>query len=359
MRKLLFTLLFLLMSPAAYGQGCGPTNPNCVVNTQPPGTSNNTAASTAFVQQAIGGIGGSPVTSVSNADSSLTIAPISGAVIASLNVAHANTWTATQTVNAGSPSIVSTKTTSWFSNNVPPVNLDLFGDRVFIGDAVSNTANSTPSLADWYSAFNNSIGQSPPFIWNAVVGVETTSHANSGTAILGAAQTLHFTGVGNAIGSTFVAVNNNTTKSTIAFGTYAECHVQSGAFFAACFANEADPRTEIGIAQPDPFVPGQVVGYQSACGAGVASTGHPCAVAYQVVANPETYNVGINIENGSVTIGGAGGNTAAVAMPTGYQLVWYSAASTIVGTLGVDGSGNVVINGSGCLKFNGTCVTVP
>lgn len=39
------------------------------------------------------------VTSVSNSDGTLTISPTTGAVVASLNLAHANIWTAMQTVN--------------------------------------------------------------------------------------------------------------------------------------------------------------------------------------------------------------------------------------------------------------------
>ncbi len=45
----------LASSPAA-AQGCGSANPNCVVPTRPPGDSSNAAASTAFVQSAIGGL---------------------------------------------------------------------------------------------------------------------------------------------------------------------------------------------------------------------------------------------------------------------------------------------------------------
>lgn len=43
---------------AAAAQGCGPQNPNCIVPTAPPGTSNNQAASTAFVQAATTGLNG-------------------------------------------------------------------------------------------------------------------------------------------------------------------------------------------------------------------------------------------------------------------------------------------------------------
>ena len=43
--------------------------------------------------------GAAAVSAVSNSDGSLTISPTTGSVVASLNVANANTWTATQTIN--------------------------------------------------------------------------------------------------------------------------------------------------------------------------------------------------------------------------------------------------------------------
>lgn len=46
-------LVFAAVCPSAHAQGCGPQNPNCIVPTAPLGTSNNQAASTAFVQGAV------------------------------------------------------------------------------------------------------------------------------------------------------------------------------------------------------------------------------------------------------------------------------------------------------------------
>jgi hypothetical protein len=46
----------------------------------------------------------SPVASVSNSDGTLTISPTTGAVVASLALGHANTWTATQTFNLNTAS---------------------------------------------------------------------------------------------------------------------------------------------------------------------------------------------------------------------------------------------------------------
>jgi hypothetical protein len=54
-------VLLLALSGSAAAQGCGSTNPNCIVPTvQPFSTNDNRAASTAFVQGALGGGGGGP-----------------------------------------------------------------------------------------------------------------------------------------------------------------------------------------------------------------------------------------------------------------------------------------------------------
>lgn len=52
------------------------------------------------VTSAANGSGGGAVTSVSNSDGTLTISPTTGLVVGSLNLSHANVWTATQQFNA-------------------------------------------------------------------------------------------------------------------------------------------------------------------------------------------------------------------------------------------------------------------
>jgi hypothetical protein len=46
-----------------------------------------------------------PVSSVSNSDGTLTISPTTGAVVASLALGHANTWTGKQTFNTAAPNV--------------------------------------------------------------------------------------------------------------------------------------------------------------------------------------------------------------------------------------------------------------
>ena len=63
MKRFALGLLFALWSSVALAQGCGPSNPNCIVPTAPVGTNNNQAASTAFAQAAAtGALGGVTIT---------------------------------------------------------------------------------------------------------------------------------------------------------------------------------------------------------------------------------------------------------------------------------------------------------
>lgn len=59
----------------------------------------------------------SGVSSVSNSDGSLTISPTTGAVIASLNTAHANTWTADQTFGTNTKLIFRNSNTQIYSSS--------------------------------------------------------------------------------------------------------------------------------------------------------------------------------------------------------------------------------------------------
>lgn len=66
------------------------------------GTLTNNTAVTFPTSGTLATVGNANVASVSNSDSTLTISPTTGAVVASIALGHANTWTATQTFPAGS-----------------------------------------------------------------------------------------------------------------------------------------------------------------------------------------------------------------------------------------------------------------
>jgi hypothetical protein len=92
------------------------------------------------------------VTSVSNSDNTLTISPTTGAVVASLNLAHANTWTAKQTFATGTTSLApinipaGTLTTG---GNISNGNVEFDGTHMYmtIGGAQVQLDNQLSSFA--------------------------------------------------------------------------------------------------------------------------------------------------------------------------------------------------------------------
>jgi hypothetical protein len=105
MKRFALGLMFALWSSIALAQGCGPSNPNCIVPTAPPGTSNNQAASTAFVQTAIplGAITAltGPVTAT-GPGSAMTA--IGAGVVANSNLANMAAGTVKGSIAGGAPS---------------------------------------------------------------------------------------------------------------------------------------------------------------------------------------------------------------------------------------------------------------
>jgi len=89
---------------------------------------------------ACGNGGGGAVNVVSNSDGTLTVSPTTGVVVASLNLAHANTWTGAQTFNATTTLATTTATTLAVNSlSVGSLNGLLFGTN----GAVSAIATSS------------------------------------------------------------------------------------------------------------------------------------------------------------------------------------------------------------------------
>lgn len=93
----LLSLKAALASPTFTGTPSAPTPPLADSSTR--------LATTAYVQGQgyLTSVPPAPVTTVSNADGTLTISPTTGAVVASLALSHANTWTGQQTFDISAP----------------------------------------------------------------------------------------------------------------------------------------------------------------------------------------------------------------------------------------------------------------
>lgn len=132
MKKLILALLLTLFATAAQAQTCP---------TRPFGDSSNACASTAFVQNALA----ATVTSVTNADGSLTISPTTGSVVASLNVGHVNRWSVDQFFGSGNP---------WID-----VKSGAHGCAIAAGDGTTNDVAAIQCYIDWaYANINGHAG---------------------------------------------------------------------------------------------------------------------------------------------------------------------------------------------------------
>lgn len=196
--------------------------------------------------ESTGGVGA--VSSVSNSDGSLTISPTTGAVVGSLNTAHANTWTANQTFN--NEIILATTTDATHGVIYQSTNpfLHSFGtDNLFLGanagnftlTGFNNVGIGSGSLSGATSAsFNTAIGKNTMIglttgIANVAIGngalASVTGGAGSNTAI-GDAALFTYNGSGNtAIGALALFNANSSASQCTAIGNQALFNLISGA----------------------------------------------------------------------------------------------------------------------------------
>ena len=100
-------------------------------------------------------ISGGAVSSVSNSDGTLTVSPTTGAVVASLALGHANTWTATQTFSSSNststsvPIINSSGSGNQYNIEVPGSSAPFASNGLIYHDVINSL------YPFWYSSGNN------------------------------------------------------------------------------------------------------------------------------------------------------------------------------------------------------------
>ncbi len=151
--------------------------------------------------------GAAAVSSVANSDSTLTISPTTGSVIASLNLAHANTWTAVQTFTNSDLALLGSSTgfTTFTSDNAGASNFTMH---------VPASNNTLVTLSDTQTLTNKSI--SGPQINSGVVGA-----TYGGTGVNNGSNTITLGGnliTSGAFNTTFTVTG--TTASTLPAGTH-------------------------------------------------------------------------------------------------------------------------------------------
>jgi len=213
MRRIFLSLWMLLaLAVGVAAQGCGDQNPNCIVPTAPPGTSNNQAASTAFVQQNILNVSavalGADPTEVSDSTSAINnclsfkttgnlicwLAPGNYAVSGQLNIGNGNGTTSFSTINgvklactvptrpglngiSGEPSAGPCNINSSFAGVTISVNGPINGWSI---EGISLTLSSSNSAAGCLVVSSGSFGRVESFLCNDVPGIGILEFVNSG-----------------------------------------------------------------------------------------------------------------------------------------------------------------------------------
>ena len=214
------------------------------------------------------------VSSVSNSDGTLTISPTTGAVVASLNLAKANTWIATETFQpststtaiallgnqtTASTAMVNVVYTSADQNGLAagtyPLIQVTYGTDLYIGVQAGNVNNGSSFNSNvgigYQSLYSNTTGA-----YNNAVGVQamydnTTGSNNSACGCF--ALYHNTTGIQNTALGYQAATGNTTGQANVAVGWNSLLTNSTGSYNTACgylalYSNTASYNTAVGEA---------------------------------------------------------------------------------------------------------------
>ena len=171
---------------------------------------------TNYEAQIIGAGSGSAVTSVANSDSTLTISPTTGAVVASLNLGHANTWSTLQTFGSAGAASTPGLTVSGapYTGGSATTNFPQF----YINDGTGPTTFSTAGTEFGINTPSGFTGNLQDFHINGGSSVWSVNYqgnlALAGTIASGTAPTVTTPGTGF-----YVFGTEGTEPASIASGT--------------------------------------------------------------------------------------------------------------------------------------------
>jgi len=247
----------------------------------------------------------------------------------------------------GSVPVIVTQTPTVFFFQGNGAHINRMADRLFIGGAVANSGNCCTDTS-WVGTANTptpGVGTEGLFAMLSVVS--SPSNAQSTNAAFFASQSLVATAAAASTYAISLAVfNNNATLGTYIWGIYGECY-QMNAVVGGVACVEFEPRNTGGINYiQDPFTIGgkYITAYEAGCGAGQVATTFPCTTAFVIFPNPNKFNEGLLFAANSIAASGPGGSIPAIAMPTLYDIQWYSAAGTVAVQLTTDSSGDIILN---------------
>jgi len=183
-------------------------------------------------------------------------------------------------------------------------------DRLLVGDATVNDGAFPNVTKDWFSTFQGTLGISTGSLASSVMAALSGIDANSAIPILGGGQTKYFSSAGTTVlGVMGVAVNNNVSYATQAWGGYFEGHAVS-ATAGPTYGIEINSRAAIAQQAANPFQQGSTHTMQLANGCGVGGgsiTASISATTLTVTAvsllSGYTLQVGTRIYGAGVTAG--------------------------------------------------------
>lgn len=234
-----------------------------------------------------------------------------------ISLADYNTWA----------NYVAAIPTGFFSQN--GADIHRFG-RVMAGDAQRSDLAFPNVEKDWLTVFQQANGfPNGTILSSQIASITQAQPTGSGSAVGGlfGSQSLPFTSAGTScIALSAIAVNNNTTLATQAWGFYVECHKTAAATQQA-IGIEVDTRQTVATINPHPWRQGDVIGIQVASGAEFGSGLFDASVGIQFAPNPDKFKVGLNFMHDSITgASGGSGSAPAIALATGHEVRWYNSA---------------------------------
>jgi Pectate lyase superfamily protein len=207
---------FVFSSNSSRAQGCGQQNPNCIVPTAPAGTNNNQAASTAFVQKAVGGGSTLPVSKGGTGDTTFT---------PNLPLVGNGTSPIGQGTRSGSTTEFVTTSGGQTSGNC--VKIDGAGNHIDSGSPCGTAAANTPFVQDFKNSvsFTGSISGTTLTVTSVTFGTFSVNQVITGSGVTSGTTISSFgTGTGGVgtytvsasqtVGSESMSVNADFTPGT-------------------------------------------------------------------------------------------------------------------------------------------------
>lgn len=151
--------------------------------------------------------------------------------------------------------------------------------RTFFGAAGVNDGAFPNVVRDWFTDFQLGTGIGAGSLVSSVTGAISGADSNAAIPFLSASRSLNFTAAGTtAIGFMGVAVNNNATLPTQAYGGYFEGHAVTAAV-GPTYGVEIDIRAMVNQQGANPFQQGSSHNLQLASGAGVGGGSITASIA--------------------------------------------------------------------------------